>query len=120
MHDKRHFTSDGDDIVGLWIDITRRKELELESKYYKAIVDSSEDAIISKSLDGFITSWNRAAEQMFGYSSMEVVGKPMEVVFPPDRLHEEKIFSGRSLWVTKLNILSLPGCIKIDTISMCL
>ena len=94
LHDKRHFTSDGDDIVGLWIDITRRKELELESKYYKAIVDSSEDAIISKSLDGFITSWNRAAEQMFGYSSMEVVGKPMEVVFPPDRLHEEKNILG--------------------------
>jgi PAS domain S-box-containing protein len=54
-----------------------------------AIVDSSDDAIISKSLDGTISAWNRGAEKVFGYSAAEIVNKPMAVLLPPERIAEE-------------------------------
>src|SRR5215469_2378159 len=60
-----------------------------------AIVDSSDDAIISKNLDGVILTWNRAAEQMFGYSEEEAVGQPITIIIPPDLLDEEKAILGR-------------------------
>ena len=59
-------------------------------QFLAAIVQSSEDAIISESLDGIITSWNPAAEKMFGYTAREVVGKPMTIIGPTDRIHEFK------------------------------
>jgi diguanylate cyclase (GGDEF)-like protein/PAS domain S-box-containing protein len=55
-----------------------------------SIVDSSEDAIIGKTLDGTITSWNVGAEQIFGYSAVEAVGQPMLMLFPADRVTEER------------------------------
>src|ERR1051325_7100801 len=55
-----------------------------------AIVDSADDAIVSKTLDGIITSWNPAAERMFGYSSQEVIGKSITIIIPTDRLNEEE------------------------------
>jgi PAS domain S-box-containing protein len=54
-----------------------------------AIVVSSDDAIVSKTLEGIITSWNPGAEKLFGYAEAEAVGKPMLIVFPPDRVSEE-------------------------------
>lgn len=57
----------------------------------KAIIDSSEDAIISKNLDGFITSWNKAAERIFGYGELEAVGKHISLIIPKDRLQEEQM-----------------------------
>ena len=54
-----------------------------------AIVELSDDAIIAKDLNGVILSWNRAAERLFGYTASEVFGKPITIIFPPDRLEEE-------------------------------
>jgi PAS domain S-box-containing protein len=54
-----------------------------------SIVESSQDAIISKTINGIITSWNRGAEQLFGYQAEEVVGKPITILIPEDRLDEE-------------------------------
>ncbi len=57
--------------------------------YLAAIVDSSDDAIISMTLDGIITSWNAGATKTYGYSAAEAMGKPMTILIPPDRLNEE-------------------------------
>jgi PAS domain S-box-containing protein len=54
-----------------------------------AIINSSDDAIVSKTLDGIITSWNPAAERMFGYLASEAIGKPITLIIPEDRLGEE-------------------------------
>jgi PAS domain S-box-containing protein len=75
-------------------DITERKRAERASLLLGAIIDSSDDAIISKDLNGVITSWNIGAERLFGYAAEEVVGQPVTILIPFDRLEEEpKILS---------------------------
>jgi PAS domain S-box-containing protein len=70
-------------------EITERKRVEEVRERLAAVVESSDDAIISKTLEGTITAWNRGAEKVFGYSSSEVVGKPMLMLLPPERMGEE-------------------------------
>jgi PAS domain S-box-containing protein len=70
-------------------DVTARKEAEAANARLSAIVQSSEDAILSKDLDGIITSWNQGAEKIFGYTSDETVGKPITILIPADRASEE-------------------------------
>jgi len=70
-------------------DISGRKAAEESSLHLAAIVETSSDAIISKSLDGIILSWNKGAERIFGYTAEEVKGKSILILIPPDRLDEE-------------------------------
>jgi PAS domain S-box-containing protein len=71
------------------------RESEERLRWLASIVDSSDDAIISKTLDAIITSWNKGAERMFGYTAEEALGKPVTILIPPDRQHEERIILER-------------------------
>jgi diguanylate cyclase (GGDEF)-like protein/PAS domain S-box-containing protein len=66
-------------------DITERKRGEVERAQFAAIVESSDDAIISRDMDRKVLTWNAAAERMFGYTAIEVVGQPSSLIVPPDR-----------------------------------
>jgi PAS domain S-box-containing protein len=66
------------------------RKSEERFRWLASIVESSDDAIIGKSLDGIITSWNKGAERLFGYMAEEVVGKPITILIPPDRYDEER------------------------------
>ena len=69
--------------------VVRLKSPELSPYWLAAIIESAEDAIITKTLDGIITSWNPGAEHIFGYSADEAIGKPVTILFPEDHLDEE-------------------------------
>jgi PAS domain S-box-containing protein len=75
--------------VNALIDVTERKKIEDAARRLAAIVDSSDDAIVSKDLNGIIRSWNPAAERIFGYSESEVVGRSIRMIIPEDRQAEE-------------------------------
>jgi len=76
-------------VIVCFRDDTKRREAEVALQLRSAIVDSSDDAIISKNLDGIITSWNRGAELIFGYSAAEAIGRHITLIIPPDHRAEE-------------------------------
>jgi PAS domain S-box-containing protein len=78
-------------------DVTERKQIEVDLReseqqlrWLASIVQSSDDAIVSKNLDGIISSWNKGAERVFGYTAEEAVGQPITIVIPRDRQDEER------------------------------
>ena len=69
-------------------DTTQKRKADNAANYLAALVESSSDAIISIGLDGLVNSWNHGAESLFGYLSEEMIGRPLELICPPDRLDE--------------------------------
>jgi PAS domain S-box-containing protein len=84
-------TADGILVSGAIRDITERKRTEQQRARLAAIVDFSDDAIIGKTLDGVVTSWNGGAERMFGYAANEIVGTSISRLVPPGREDEERM-----------------------------
>jgi len=74
--------------AGIAEDITERKSLEQDRARLAAIVEYSEDAMVSMSLDGIVISWNHGAERQYGYSDEEMIGRPISLLFPPDHFQE--------------------------------
>jgi PAS domain S-box-containing protein len=74
--------------AGIAEDITERKLLEQDRARLAAIVEYSEDAMVSMSLDGIVISWNYGAERQYGYTDEEMIGRPISVLFPPDHYRE--------------------------------
>jgi two-component system CheB/CheR fusion protein len=75
--------------VNMLIDMTEHERAEWASQRLAAIVESSDDAIVSKDLDGVIATWNKGAERLFGYLEQEVVGKPITILIPEQHRDEE-------------------------------
>jgi PAS domain S-box-containing protein len=84
--------SDGNIVgaVNCFQDVTERRRAEHAALRLAAIVESSDDAIVGKDLDGIITSWNAGAERIFGYLAEEIIGKPITILIPADHQKEEE------------------------------
>jgi PAS domain S-box-containing protein len=74
---------------GVCMDVTARKRTDEALAHMAAVVDSADDAILSKTLDGIVKSWNGGAARIFGYSAQEMVGRPIITIIPPELHHEE-------------------------------
>jgi PAS domain S-box-containing protein len=75
--------------VAMLVDVTARKASERSAQMLASIVESSEDAIASKDLNGIIATWNRGAERLFGYTAEEAIGRPITMLIPAGRFNEE-------------------------------
>ena len=81
--------------VNMLVDITDRKRAEQSAQRLAAVVEFSDDAILTKDLDGVVTTWNRGAERLFGYKAGETIGRPITILIPHDRHDEEREILGR-------------------------
>jgi PAS domain S-box-containing protein len=80
---------------GICMDVTGRKRDEEQLAHMAAVVDSADDAIVSKTLDGVVKSWNGGATRIFGYEPEEMIGRPITVIIPPELHHEEAAILSR-------------------------
>ena len=76
-------------------DVSERHRAAVDRQRLAAIVDSSGDVIIGKTLDGIVTSWNQAAERLYGYTAEEMIGQSIARIFPPERIDELRDFMDR-------------------------
>ena len=76
-------------------DVTPRNEAEEAQRRLAAIIESSEDAIASKDLNGIVTSWNKSAEKLFGYNAEEMIGRPVTLIIPPELRDDEHLILGK-------------------------
>jgi PAS domain S-box-containing protein len=83
-------------------DLIERNEVEKalresreQFRWLASIVESSDDAIVGKNLDGIVTSWNKGAERVFGYLAEDIIGKSITILIPPERQGEEQTILGR-------------------------
>lgn len=81
--------------VNMLVDVSERKRAEEIAQRLAAIVESSDDAIMTKDLNGIIATWNKGAERVFGYTAEEIVGKPVLVLIPEDQHGEEPVILSR-------------------------
>lgn len=86
-----------DGVVIMWIDVSSLEVLRGQLRWMSAIVESTTDAIIGQDLNGVITSWNRGAKKLYGYSADEIIGQDMGVLVPEDRLKEVTEYRDRIL-----------------------
>src|ERR1035437_5188189 len=104
-------------------DITKRKKAEEAVQRLAAIVEFSEDAIIGKNMEGTITSWNRGAEKIYGYTSGEVVGRDLSFLVPPERQAEiraimERVLSGQPIECLETQRLTKTGSVLDVSLSV--
>ena len=86
LRDEKGLVSGG---INILIDVTERRHADQTREHFAAIVASSDDAIVSKGLDGIIRSWNKGAERVFGYTAEEAIGRSVSMLIPDDRQNEE-------------------------------
>jgi len=90
LHPLRNADGAVDGLLFALLDVTERKRAEREHAQLAAIVESSNDAILIRGLDGTVLSWNTAAERLFGWSAREAVGQPIELILPPERMGTQR------------------------------
>ena len=105
-------------LLGVTRDITPRSEAEKMQRRLAAIIESSEDAIASKDLNGIITSWNKSAERLFGYKAEEIIGQPVTTIIPPELHNDEPKILGRSGRASALSISKLCASTKMGGLLM--
>lgn len=98
------------------MDFVNNDDAQTAKRYLAAIVDSSDDAIISKTLDGVITSWNSAAERIFGYKVDEAVGQHISLIIPKNRLDEEYVIIGKVRAGQRIDHFETLRCAKDGTL----
>ena len=97
-------------ILEMGIDITERKKAEEERAILASIVENSEDAIIGKSLDGIILSWNTGAEKIYGYSAEEAIGRNISMLLPPGEEDDLEDILDRIRKESRSSIMRRSGC----------
>lgn len=103
-------------MLGTLTDVTDQKVASEGSMHLVTIVESSDDAIISKRLDGTITSWNKGAERIFGYTAKEMIGQPISKLIPPERSEEEPQIISRLVNGERVEHIETQRVTKFNTL----
>ncbi len=110
-------------VLGIAVDLRKLRQAEESLLRLASIVEFSEDAIIGKNMDGAITSWNRAAEKMYGYTATEALGRDLSILLPAEKLAEtqatmERVQSGLSVECLETQRLTKAGLLLDVSVSI--